>query len=94
MLCILISTSDGKIYKGEFKEVVEANVSMMKEENRVKGASEMGCYALKESDTKTSCMHENVCYALDISTIAVNSVPSSPVKGFVKKQVRLPTEGI
>ena len=93
MLCILILATDAKIYKGEFKEVILADESMLKEENRVKDASGFACHALRDSDTKASCMHENICYVLNISTIAVNSTPSNPVNCHVKKQVLLPTKG-
>ena len=60
MLYILISTSDGKIFKGESKEPVLADISMLKEENIVKGASVLACHASRESDTKASCIHENM----------------------------------
>ena len=80
MLCILTTTTDGKIYKGESKEVALADFSMLKEENLGKDASGFACHALGESDTKASCMHENLCYVLNISTIAVSSIPSNSVE--------------
>ena len=93
LFCILISTTDGKIYKTELKDLVLADVSMLKEENRVQGASGLACHAVRDSDTKASCMHDNLCYSLDISTIAVSSKPSNPVNCYVKKQDILPTKG-
>ena len=94
LFCVLISTTDGKIrITGGFKKLVLADVSMLKEENRVKDASELACHAVRESDTKASCMHENLCYVLNISTISVNSIPSNPVNCLVKNQVLLPNKG-
>ena len=75
--------------------MVLADVSMLKEEFRVKNTTGFACHELKlnESDTKASCMHENLCYALDVSTIAVTSKPLNPVKCYIKKQVLLPNKG-
>ena len=85
LICILISATDAKVYKGEFKELVKADVSLLKEENIVKDASGFACHASRESATKVSCVHENICYALDISTISENSTPSNPVNCYVIK---------
>ena len=57
MFCVLISTTHGKIHSKErFKKLILADVSMMKEENKVKDASRFACHAVRESDTKASCM--------------------------------------
>ena len=85
--------TDGKLYKGEFKDVVLADVSTLKEENIVKNATGFACHSLKESDTKISCLHEDVCYAVDISTISVYSKPSNPVNCHVSRKVLLPNKG-
>ena len=75
------------------KIIVLADVSMLKEENIAEGASGFVCHAWKESEAKASCLHEDVCYALGISTVAVSSTPSNPVDCYVKKPVLLPNKG-
>ena len=85
--------TEAKVFKGEMKYQIQADVSMLKEENKVKEASAIGCSTVEGSDTKASCFHENVCYAIDIFDIAVDAKPSNPVNCFVKNEVYLPSEG-
>ena len=85
--------SEGIVFKSEWKHKIQADTSMLKEENKVIGTSGFGCH-LRSVGTTASCIQEEVCYALDISTLAVNSEPSNPVTCFIKSEIQLPSEGI
>ena len=74
------------MYQGESKHVIEVDVSMLTEEDKVEKTSKYPCH-MKESDTKVSCQVENICYSLDISSIAVDDVPSNPVNCYIKNNV-------
>ena len=92
MHCVFILIADGKITIQEnLKHIIQVDNSMLKEEYKIKEVIGFACHTVK-SDV-VSCLHENICYALDISTIAVESEPSNPVSCYVRNQVQLSTKG-